>query len=363
MNITASPASPLDSAAGADPLAAAALAGILDTLDAEVIALDAAGDVVMMNEKARRLLEPTAFGPFLQCFEEDAALQRRLLSRVGGSSTWMPFALTLARGANAGTRVPFRGRALALPTAAGPAIYILLMVDLERSKPLQEHQRLIRELNRELAKGLEAERRLTELLEVQRNLHRELVHRVKNNLALLASLIRLSQRQGGQQAAGPLREFERRLMSIAAVHDILDRNDESELVDADQMIDRIVDGVAGALAPPGVRIVRELAPVRLVIRDATPLALVINELLTNALKHAFPDGRAGTVSVGLQRREDGMLIATVVDDGVGTTKAREEGGTGSRIVRSLGEQLGGALERDGSSGTTWRLTFRPREVS
>jgi len=190
---------------------------------------------------------------------------------------------------------------------------------------------------------------------------REIHHRVKNNLQTIASLLRLQMRRlGSPEARAALSESERRIRSIAIVHETLSREPGdvvlfSEIVrplarlvedtssSPDQRIRFRVEGDAGEL--PG-----DLA---------TPLAVVLNELMQNAVDHAFPidDGvRQGTVQVHLAR-DDGEVVVDVVDDGVGLPERfslEESKGLGLSIVQALvtGE-LGGSIElKDVTGGGT-----------
>jgi two-component sensor histidine kinase len=96
---------------------------------------------------------------------------------------------------------------------------------------------------------------------------------------------------------------------------------------------------------------------------AIPVGLIVNELVTNALKHAFPDDTKGTVVVTL-KRVPGELRLTVADNGRGVDPRRADSGVGGRLVEGLAQQLGGQLKRESDSqGTTVRLILPSREAS
>lgn len=322
--------------------------------------------VVFANRRARNrfgIREGAVPGAvcFASLWSDDKADIVAALRRIGGSSNWLPFALTPCTG-EANERMPLKGRALMTRSpGAGPVLHLMIMSDEARIHSFDHHRTLLARLNAELAKGQRAEAVLKRMYETQRSLNRELVHRVKNNLALLGSMLRMTRRQstdGGVDAA--LGEFERRLMSLAAVHEILDRNDETDFVRADQMIGRICAELETSLAPESVVVRCSLAKLRLHVTDATALALIVNELVTNALKHAFPDGAGGEVVVALESLEDGRVVATIRDDGVGIPRgAALVRGSGSRIVDGLAHQLKADMVVSGRSGTRCRLVFRP----
>ena len=341
----------------------------MNRLDTDVLILDGSGDVVYANVHARNLIDaPTdgagSLGAFAVLWQEDADTIAQLVRRLGGTSEWQPFSLKRASGGHAGLRMAWRGRAFMARDADEPALHILVMTDVLRERSFEDHRGLIRQLNHQLQKGLRTEQTLNALLETQKKLHRELVHRVKNNLALLSSLLRINRQRSNDPAVNAqLQELERRVMSVAAVHDILDRNAETDFVRADQLIDRICEELQHSLASDNVRIERDLSPIRLHVSDATPLALIINELVTNALKHAFPAGREGHIRIGLRKNGVEKLEATIFDDGVGINAeaAGASHGSGSRIIEALALQLGGELVRQGGDGTAWQLIFPPSD--
>lgn len=335
------------------------VAAALDVLDEAVFIVNLAGEIVYANNDARDLagIGAAPCAPFALLWREAPREVAMRLARMAGASSWSPFALTLPAAAG-DLRVPLKGRGMVMETGGARTHHVLIRHDPDRRQPFAEHKRLIRRLNEELGKGQAAERELKRLLETERRLNRELVHRVKNNLALLASLLRQSRLKSGT-SDGPLAEFERRLLSVAAVHDVLDRNAQTDYVDVDQMIERICLSLK-ALAPPGVSLAHALIPLRIHVDRATALALIVNELLTNAFKHAFPSGREGAITVSLARAGE-LVEARIGDDGIGTLHAPRDG-TGSRIIAGLAIQLEARVELvDGGTGTHWLIVFRPQE--
>jgi len=111
-----------------------------------------------------------------------------------------------------------------------------------------------------------------------------------------------------------------------------------------------------------VRVDLDIAPVRLQIERAIPLALLVTELATNSFKHAFPNGRVGTIAVKLTAEDDTILLA-VADDGIGTSpphpedSGEERSGLGLVLTQALAKQLGGTLTTSGPPGTATTLSF------
>jgi len=199
-------------------------------------------------------------------------------------------------------------------------------------------------------------RRREQQLKVAEATIREVHHRVKNNLQTIASLLRLQARRAGDEGVkGALAEAEERISSMAVVHELL-ANAEEEEVDFRQVAEQIVSTVRKAIVGPDaaieVGVIGECGQVP--APKATSLALVLTELVHNALRHAFPGRSTGTIEVRLAR-EDGQITIAVADDGVGvpdTFDLSEPTGLGTQIVRTLTtEDLGGTVSVERDRGT------------
>jgi two-component system, sensor histidine kinase PdtaS len=188
---------------------------------------------------------------------------------------------------------------------------------------------------------------------------REIHHRVKNNLQTVASLLRLqSRRLSSDEARQALNESVRRISSIALVHETLSQ-DSRQRVSFDKVAGRLLDMLGTGLTDPERPVTMELAgdAGELPAEVATPLALVLSELVQNSVEHAFPD-RGGRIVIDLERRPASLHL-TVVDDGVGVPdgwSVDADANLGLRIATTLVEsELGGTLEVERSSpegGTT-----------
>ena len=197
---------------------------------------------------------------------------------------------------------------------------------------------------------------------------REMHHRIKNNLQTVAMLLRMQ--ASDDRSASPreaLAESVNRILSIAAVHEVLSERG-FRLVDVKEVIERITRTVGQNMVPPGLAVDLSVAgePVVLPSRAATALALAVNELLQNALEHAFVGRASGAVRITLARTANEIEVA-VADDGVGR-RARHSGSgqrrnLGLELVEALvREDLKGRLEfTDGADGT--RAVVRlPRDI-
>lgn len=187
---------------------------------------------------------------------------------------------------------------------------------------------------------------------------KELHHRAKNNLQLIASLLDLA-----SAAPGPavLAECRDRINSIALVHEQLYESGAFATIGLRDYLQTLTEQVSHAWtradrAPIAVRI--EADDVSLPLDHAVPCGLIINELITNAYKHAFPGGRAGSVVVSAQRKTDHRILVRVADDGVGLpAQPQRSGHIGLELVYALARQLRGTIHFETGPGTRASLTF------
>ena len=184
-------------------------------------------------------------------------------------------------------------------------------------------------------------RELEAALERKTALLREIDHRVKNDLQLISSLILLqSRRVGDESARHALKTMLERVNAVATVHRRLSVGEDSQQFDVAAFIRDLAGDLALAAGRSDVQISLDLDPVSVRASAAAPLALVTNELMGNALKHAFPD-RGGVIAVSLAKA-DGACVLTISDDGQGMGEAKKA--FGLTIVGLLCQQLRASLE-------------------
>ncbi len=210
---------------------------------------------------------------------------------------------------------------------------------------------------RNRAKAIAHQKRLDEaerLAEQRVQLMQELNHRVKNNLALIEGLIGMQLRRQGAVDGVALRA---RVHAIAEVHDLLYKATDAFHIDFAQFLRQIC--ASSAVIPPERNISVDLDlqdGVLLSPDSAAPLALIAVELITNAVKHAFPGRDGGTIRLRLTREAEGNAVLTISDDGVGLPSSLGRS-SGMRIIEALSRQIEGTLDRTPGPGTGYVLTF------
>ncbi|WP_228749647.1 sensor histidine kinase [Bradyrhizobium sp. BR 10261] len=168
----------------------------------------------------------------------------------------------------------------------------------------------------------------------------EMAHRTKNNLAILGGMIRLQARHGGPEVESALESTARRLQVMAEVYDHLSPTQDSRSVNMRYFLNDVVEKVFQSLAPSGpvaFQVVCE--DVDLASNHALAIGMITNELVTNAIKYAFPGDRPGHIAVAFSSGSG--IELSVSDNGVGLREGEEPGGLGSRIVQLLAQQLEG----------------------
>ncbi len=201
-------------------------------------------------------------------------------------------------------------------------------------------------------------------LREKETLLREIHHRVKNNMQVISSLLNLqSAHIADGEARRMLREGQLRIRSMALIHEKLYRARDLSKIEFASYLKSLAAYLFEffKVDPARVRLVTEFEDVRLDINTAVPCGLLVNELVSNALKHAFPGDRKGSVRVDLRREGDGALTLRVTDDGVGFPESvdfRRAESFGLQIVGLLAEQLDASIALDTKKGTAFTVAFR-----
>jgi PAS domain S-box-containing protein len=313
----------------ASTVSVARLDNVIDSMAGALLIVDEGGRITSVNAAALELLGYTRdelLGrPFASISPERAVGEdgERELSKKDGERLPVSFASADLGGAMGG--------------------HVCLALDISQRKRMEV------ELRRSLAEK--------ELL------LREVHHRVKNNLQVVSSLLDLQARAIRDPAV--LERFQAsqdRIRSMVIIHDQLHRTEALDSIDLSTYLEQLVGYLAQfhVEAQRQVRLRTELEPVRIDLDRALACGLIVNELVTNALKHAFPAGRAGEVRVSCRAPSPGRVELAVADDGCGWQAGAEqgEGGTlGLSLVRTQVRQLKGTLAIDQERGTHVRVEF------
>ena len=232
-----------------------------------------------------------------------------------------------------------------LPTLATAIRHAIDQEKLRRAK--EEAEREVRE----------SRDRLETLAAQQAVLLREVNHRVANSLQIISSLIELQARRATPDAREMLRTAAERVEAVSLVHRRLYTSNDVQFVEMDQYLAGLVEELRRATdaGEVGPRIELSAEPVRVETDKAVPIGLIVNELVTNALKYAYPAGRAGTIRVALCRLHQDALRLVVEDDGIGLPQqpaSAKGSGLGSTIVAAMAQSVRASVELDRSHAGT-----------
>ena len=214
---------------------------------------------------------------------------------------------------------------------------------------------------RDISERKKAESELEKSMEEKAVLLRELQHRVKNSLGMIVGLVDLeANRAASPDVRQALSQVRGRVMSLSNLYDLLYRAEDVRDVRLDQYLRQMCSSLLESYGPGTGRVALEmdLDEVRLQVRAAIPIGLIVNELITNSLKYAFPGGRSGTVSLGLHAAP-GVLTLRVADDGAGLPAdfGERSKGMGSMLIGMMVRQLKGTYSIEREKGAAFRFTI------
>jgi PAS domain S-box-containing protein len=195
---------------------------------------------------------------------------------------------------------------------------------------------------------------------------REIHHRVKNNMQIISSLLNL---QGGYnrnpELKGIIISMQNRIKSMAIIHEELYRSDDFSDINFGACVRNLANELLFSFVedPSRITIRLNVADIRLSIDASLPCSLIVNELISNALKYAFPGGRRGEIFVSMRKEENGACTLVIEDDGVGIPEGidiEKTGTMGLFLVRLLVKQMGGAITLYREKGTKFVLRCQER---
>ena len=207
-----------------------------------------------------------------------------------------------------------------------------------------------------------AEAKIKTSLKEKEILLKEIHHRVKNNMQVVSSLLSLQARYIKDEEAQQLfKESQGRVRSMALIHEKLYQSQDLSSIDFAEYVRNLADYLSSSYGANSAKIAlkTDVDGMSLGINTAIPCGLIINELVSNSLKHAFPHERKGEIRIDLHRK-DGEFELVVSDDGIGFPKGLDFQKTeslGLQLVNTLTQQLEGTIELKNGHGTEFRITF------
>jgi len=237
-----------------------------------------------------------------------------------------------------------------------------LRVD-ERTKELSA---AVQKLQSEAASRKQIEQQIRESLEEKELLLKEIHHRVKNNMAVISSLLKLqSNHVKNKQFRAVLNDSMSRIKSMALIHEKLYRSDDLARIDFCEYIKDMVDSmyVSYGLSSNRIKLKKDVERINIGIDAAIPCGLIVNELLSNAMKHAFPDDSAGEITLSMHTINEDEVALKIMDNGIGIPEDvdfRNTGTLGMSLINTLVRQLKGTIELNRGMGSAFTVTFRIR---
>ncbi len=216
--------------------------------------------------------------------------------------------------------------------------------------------------NRMVAERMKAEEKIHNSLKEKEVLLKEIHHRVKNNMAVISSLLSLQSNYiDDEKSLSLFRESQGRIRSMALVHEKLYQSEDFAHIDVRDYVSSLVRNVKSAfMGRKDVSTLINVEAMDLDIDNLIPCGLIINELLTNAFKHAFDGTDSPEISISMAKVDEDNVCLEIRDNGNGLPEGFDisrSKGLGLKLVRALATQLDGKLEVAGDNGTTFTLTF------
>jgi two-component sensor histidine kinase len=249
----------------------------------------------------------------------------------------------------------------------------LILLRLTFSDQLEERTAELKKVNEQLRQEIEERRQaekalrksdeqIKKSLEEKTILLQEIHHRVKNNMQVITSLMNLQAASiKDEELKEHFKETRSRINAMALIHHILYNFDSISEIILKDYLRRLIDSLIEIYNASRVKIIVKTNSCRLSINQAIPCGLIINELISNALKHAFPDNRSGEVKIEAFRVDSGHLVVVVSDNGIGLPAdldIHNPDTLGLNLVSALAEnQLGGNIIVDRIGGTSFRIEF------
>jgi PAS domain S-box-containing protein len=326
------------------------LAKILDLADDAIISVDREQRIILFNQGAEKIFGyavKEALGQPL-----DMLLPKRLMEAHRHHIQAFAGSATIAR--RMGERNEILGRRK--DGTEFPAEASISKVDVEG-------QTMLTVILRDVTERTLADEKIRTSLREKEALLKEIHHRVKNNLQVVSSLLGLQSRVISDPTQRTMfEESQNRVYSMALLHESLYQSDNLSQINFPEYIGQLADYLfrSYGVTPDRIQLRTEFDQIALHMDAAVPCGLIINELLSNSLKYAFPGGRCGEVRIGLHGLENSEIQLVIADNGIGLKNGVDWTTTrslGLRLVRSLAQQLSATIEVTSEMGMEVQLTF------
>lgn len=200
---------------------------------------------------------------------------------------------------------------------------------------------------------------LENAVEEQQTLLAELNHRVKNNMAIIISLLNMQKnRTDNPETLEALQDVHDRVMSMALVHQKMYQNKNISMVELAPYITELIAEIRNSIdIKKNITFRTEIEPIQLDLSTTIPLGLILNELITNAIKHAFPSKENPEIFISLKQVDDNHFEVLVLDNGIGSTAPNlsKRNGLGMKLIESLTEQINGKCQFKTDNGLRFKL--------
>jgi NO-binding membrane sensor protein with MHYT domain/two-component sensor histidine kinase len=253
-------------------------------------------------------------------------------------------------------------RNIAFAIAAMLIIAGLVVVAFRTIRREEHAQAAVRALNVSLEQRVRERTSELESAVADRDiLLREVHHRVKNNMQVLQSMIRMTARRVPTESRSVFDELSRRIWAMGQVHTQVYATGEPSKLSLRDYLQRLCEYMSESFDKPDIRLHCTLAPIEVDLDAAIPLGLIAVECIQNAYKHAFPGGRTGEIALELKDAGDRAMLM-IRDTGVGAPQETVRKSTGLMLVEALVNQIDGSIAFEANGGTVIKILFPKREA-
>lgn len=214
---------------------------------------------------------------------------------------------------------------------------------------------------RDISERKQTEETLRRSIKEKEVMLKEIHHRVKNNLQVVYSLLNLQARNISDNVVRTMFEESRnRVSSMALIHEKLYRSNDLSHIDFKEYVQNLVAGIASTYNRQNIVFTTDIPPLQFDINIGIPCGLIINELVSNSLKHAFPEERHGSITISANKKSAEEFALTVSDDGIGFPTEIDYTNTtslGMQLIIILTKQLNGTVALEREEGTKFTITF------